>query len=205
MKLTQATINKMRPPEGADKWIADDAVPGLGIRYQAGRGGTFTIKYSLNGRPGRMAFESIARVSLDDARTWARERFGEIARGNDPVTERKQERAKTRGGIVKLIERFLKHQEQAGRAKKYIEEQRRSLMIYFRPLHHHDINQIVRRQVAECLSTVREESGPVAGDRSRAHLSAFFNWAIAEGLVEGGNPVTGTIKIGGLRAGPFVI
>jgi integrase len=42
-------------------------------------------------------------------------------------------------------------------------------------------------------STIAKERGPVAANRARANLSAFFHWAIGEGLCEN-NPVVGTNK-----------
>ena len=43
------------------------------------------------------------------------------------------------------------------------------------------------------LRTIIKERGPVAADRGRSTLSAFFGWAIGEGVVEV-NPVVGTNK-----------
>ena len=50
---------------------------------------------------------------------------------------------------------------------------------------------IDRRTVASRLSDIAASSGPVAADRARAALSAFFSWAMREGLANG-NPVIGT-------------
>jgi integrase len=49
--------------------------------------------------------------------------------------------------------------------------------------------------VAQELAKIRTARGPIAADRSRAHLSKFFGWMIGEGLAEH-NPVHGTNKTG---------
>ena len=49
--------------------------------------------------------------------------------------------------------------------------------------------------VAKELATIRAERGPIAADRSRAHLSKFFTWMIGEGHAEA-NPVNGTNRTG---------
>ena len=52
---------------------------------------------------------------------------------------------------------------------------------------------MTRADVATRLGRIAEDSGPYAANRARAALSAFFSWAIGEGLVDG-NPVLGTHK-----------
>jgi site-specific recombinase XerD len=53
--------------------------------------------------------------------------------------------------------------------------------------------KIDRRTIAQVLAGVERNAGPIARDRTRASLSAFFAWLIREGLIET-NPVAGTGK-----------
>ena len=53
--------------------------------------------------------------------------------------------------------------------------------------------RIGRANVAAEAGKIAKHSGPVAANRARASLSAFYRWAIGEGLCEE-NPVTGTNK-----------
>jgi integrase len=55
------------------------------------------------------------------------------------------------------------------------------------------LNKIDRRAIAVLLSDVEKGSGAVARNRVRSSLSAFFTWAVKEGLLEA-NPVSGTGK-----------
>ncbi|MGY3240024.1 integrase [Bradyrhizobium sp. USDA 4448] len=82
-----------------------------------------------------------------------------------------------------------------GRADTYISENERSLRRYFKPLHRFAAINITRSMVAKQLAAIRGERGPIAADRSRAHLQKFYSWAIAEGLAET-NPVAGTNRTG---------
>lgn len=52
--------------------------------------------------------------------------------------------------------------------------------------------KISRADVATRIGILRNQSGLVAANRSRATLSAFFAWTIGEGILLGSNPVTGT-------------
>src|SRR5262249_13774795 len=58
-------------------------------------------------------------------------------------------------------------------------------------LHHLPLSKIDRRTIAVRLAEIETSSGPFARNRVRSSLSAFFTWAIKEGLTEL-NPVTGT-------------
>jgi integrase len=72
-------------------------------------------------------------------------------------------------------------------------ETKRHLEYHWKPLHGLALGSIGRANVAAQVSAIAKESGPVAANRSRASLSAFFRWAIGEGLCDH-NPVAGTNK-----------
>jgi integrase len=55
------------------------------------------------------------------------------------------------------------------------------------------VQGIRRQDVALRLGEIAGTNGPFAANRARAALSAFFSWALGEGLVES-NPVVGTNK-----------
>jgi integrase len=74
-------------------------------------------------------------------------------------------------------------------------EVERSLRRYFSPLRRFNAADINRAMVAKLLATIRTDRRPIAADRSRAHLSKFFTWMIAEGHAEH-NPVSGTNRTG---------
>jgi integrase len=67
-------------------------------------------------------------------------------------------------------------------------------------LHRLRLAEIDRRTIAARLGEIETASGPVARNRVRSSLSAFFSWAVTEGLLEA-NPVQGTAKLdeGGSR------
>jgi integrase len=69
----------------------------------------------------------------------------------------------------------------------------RHLLARAKPLHATELHKINRRVIAELLAKIETASGPVARNRVRASLSAFFAWCIKEGLCES-NPVSGTGK-----------
>lgn len=64
---------------------------------------------------------------------------------------------------------------------------------HFKPLHSRPLDQITRRDVAGCLTRITTNNGSVTAGRARATLSAFYTWAMGQGLVDF-NPVIGTTK-----------
>jgi integrase len=135
------------------------------------------------------------RLRSTRAKIAAKKHFADIAEKRDPAIERAKAVAKVSGTIEPLIDDFLDYLGRNGRSQSYLAENTRSLKRYFKPLHRFSPIDISRAMVAKELSKIRADRGPIAADRSRAHLSKFFNWAIAEGLAEG-NPVSGTNKTG---------
>jgi integrase len=73
------------------------------------------------------------------------------------------------------------------------EEITRHLRVHAKPLANQRLSEINRRTIAELLAEIETNSGPVARNRVRSSLSAFWNWTIREGLCEV-NPVQGTGK-----------
>jgi integrase len=196
MKFTQANVIRIKPPSGkADHWEPDEATPGFGIRFRNNGPGVFGVRYSIGGRDRRLSLDRVSRITLADARAWARKQFLAVAEKTDPAVARAQALRKTANTIEPLIDNFLGYLAAKGRAPSYIVENTRSLRKYFKALHRFGPDDISRTMVAEELRKIRNENGPIAADRSRAHLSKFFGWCIGEGLAEN-NPVSGTNRTG---------
>jgi integrase len=188
MKL--AKVIKMTPPTGKDIWKADDEIKGLGVRYQNGRG-VYTIRYSVNGKDRRLAFQSIDRVTLEAAWQWAREQFAAIGNNVDPAIERAQGKLDAVDTLGDLIPKYFKQMEKNNRAASYIRESRRSLERYFSTLHPFQPDQINKKMVSRQLNIIRDDHGDIAANRCRSHLSALYGWLCREDHAEG-NPVENT-------------
>jgi integrase len=196
MKFTETNVTKLRPPPGkADHWIPDDNTPGFGIRFRNGGEGVYGIRYGIAGRDRRLSYGPVSKIKLADAKIWAKKQFASIAEKIDPAVTRAQAAAKAAGSIEPLINPFLEWLINNGRSPTYRAENERSLKRYFRALHRFGPADINRTMVARELANIRTLRGPIAADRSRAHLSKFYGWLIGEGLTEN-NPVSGTNKTG---------
>ena len=149
----------------------------------------YLLRYRLN---GRQRFITIGRHGSpwtpDTARNEARRLLGLVASRTDPANERVRP-AETVGAE---INRYLERRQSALKPRSF-EEVERHLIAHAKPLRRLRLAEIDRRTIALLLAEIEQESGPVARNRVRSSLSAFFAWAIREGLLEL-NPVTGTGK-----------
>jgi integrase len=194
MKLTQASIDRLALPPGKSEVIVFDAdVPGFGVRLRTGGSRTFIVQYALGGRQRRMTIGTTKLLDAAKARQTARNLLAKVRLGHDPAVERAEARARASDeSLGAIISRFQQRQERRLRPRSY-DENKRYLERYLKPLHELHLASINRATVAARLGKIASEHGAASADRARAVLSAFFAWAIGEGLCET-NPVMGTNK-----------
>jgi integrase len=194
MKFTKASIERFAlPADKSEAIIFDDDVPGFGLRLRAGGSRTFIVQYALGGRQRRMTIGSAKILDPSKARQTAGNLLAKVRLGRDPAAERAEARVHASDEpLGAIIGRFLARQERRVRLRTYVDATR-YLERYWRPLHELHLARISRATVAARLGKIATEHGPVSADRARAALSAFFTWAIGEGLCDM-NPVAGTNK-----------
>jgi integrase len=170
--------------------IFDDDIPGFGVRLRGGGGHAWVYQYKIGTQHRRITFGKLSAMSAEDARRIASKLHAKVKLGSDPATEKVESRARASETFAAVLQPYLKRQKRLLRSRSYVEAER-YLLKHFAPFHGLPIGAIGRRAVAARLAQLVEESGPVAADRARGWLSAFFTWAMREGLVEA-NPVVGT-------------
>jgi integrase len=184
MATGKITLTALAKLEG---WLWDSGVVGFGARRQA-KGVFYYLRYRHN---GSQIMKSIGRHGSpwtpDTARNRARELLGTLAGGDDPFA--KPLAAEAFGAE---IERYLDRKRSALKPISF-SEVARYLRQHCAPLHRLRLGEIDRRTVAVLLAEIERARGPVARNRLRSALSAFFTWAITEGLLDA-NPVQGTAK-----------
>jgi len=183
-KITKSVVERLQP--GSMVW--DTTLVGFGARRQL-RHVHYLLRYRLN---GRQRFHSIGRhgtFTPETARTEARRLLGLVAQRVDPASERVRS-GETFGAEV---ERYLERKRSVLRPRSIIEIER-YLRVQCKSLHSLPLTGIDRRTIALTLAEIEQHSGPVARNRARTSLSAFFAYAIREGLIDAANPVSGTGK-----------
>jgi integrase len=201
VKLTDTTARTASLPEGRnDVILFDDRLKGFGLRLQ-GASRRYVIQYrDALGKDRRFNIGSTHEVTAAQARETAAKLLAGIKLGRYPHIEREERRKEAER------QRDQANQTFGSIAQLYLERQARELrssslkaVVYaitknWAPFNRVPADQITRRMISQRLEEITKESGPVASNRARAKLAAFYTWAGKTGLIECGNPVTFTIK-----------
>jgi integrase len=208
MKLTEATIAKAlreakdnsKSKSKSDCVAWDDELAGFGLRDRNGKR-SWIFQYKIGERQHRMRLGG-PELGCGRARALAEAQRGEVSQaklghGIDPAIKREKLRAETKPKpkgkpLGAFITDYLEAKLTSLRPRTH-SETRRHLDKHFAPLHGKTLDTIARLDVAARVREIANDSGKVAANRSRASLSAFFRWAIGEGLCDH-NPVAGTNK-----------
>jgi len=180
-KVTKASVERL----ATNSVLWDQSLVGFGARRQL-RHVHYLLRYRMN---GRQRFVTIGRHGMwtaETARTEAKRLLGLVASRVDPASERVRP-AETFGAE---IDRYIERKRPALKPRSMVEVERH-LSVQCKALHQLRLAEINRRAIALTLGEIEAESGPVTRNRVRASLSAFFAYAIREGLLDV-NPVTGT-------------
>jgi integrase len=184
MATAKITLSKLNGLEG---WIWDEKVCGFGVRKQL-RGIFYYVRYRHR---GQQLMRSIGRHgspwTVETARAKALELLGTLAGGSDPFA------SSVLGETFAIaVDQYLERKKASLKPKSFSMAEH-YLHNHSAPLHKLRLDEIDRRKIAALLGQVETNSGPIARNRLRSNLSAFFGWAIQEGLTES-NPVQGTGK-----------
>ena len=193
MKLDTKTIARMTLPPGKTDHIEwDDTLSGFGHRVRDKAKPTYVVQYRHAGRTRRVTIGDARKLSADQARKAAKQVLARVELGHDIQAERAEKRRKADHTFASLGEQYLEAAEATLRPSSF-KVKRLYLLAgdYFRPLHSIAAADITRADVAVRLNAITKAHGSVTAACARRHLSAFFTWAMKEGLVPA-NPVINT-------------
>jgi integrase len=193
MKFTQTTVKAAKVPPGKSEAIYfDDELPGFGLRVRAGGSARWIVQYKLGDKQRRMTFGTLDQLPPAKAREMARDLLAAVRSGRDPQAEKMNVRTTANQTFGVVLVSYLARQE--GRLKtRSFSETKRILTTQWKPLHGLSLDNIGRATIADLLFKIADKNGKHASTHARSSLSAFFSWAMREGLCET-NPVIATNK-----------
>jgi integrase len=190
VNLTARSVANSRPA-ATPFYLTDTTVSGLALRVPPSGVKTWSVRYQIGRRTGRLTLGRADVLTLADARARAKAAIKQAGDGVDPA-EVKQARhdADTVGDFAKTyIEKHAKVH------KKSWKIDRMRLKIDVLPKWKNKLlRDITRRDVRALLDDVASHA-PIVANRTRSLLSKFFNFAIEEEIIES-NPVAKTKKPG---------
>ena len=194
IKLTQAAVEKLKPP--VDKAITywDNQCPGFGLRITALGRRTWLAMYRVKGRAVMETLGTMAETpSVAAARDRARSSMTKAREGIAPVAERRAvekaaaEKALTFGDVA---ERFLAEHVERNFSPKFARETRRILDHDVLPrwaakpargIGKHDVNDLLDAKADKRERTRKGTRGGAAvqANRTLTGLRILFRWALA--------------------------
>ncbi len=172
-KLTPAFIAKATAAPGAERSIFwDETMAGFGFQVTARGARAFVIQYRVGGRSRRMAIDGV--LTLDKARREARALLGVVAKGGDPLGERRRQKAMTANTFKSIAEEFHRREGKGLRSRAWRERVLERLV--FPVIGDRPIESIRRTDIVRLLDKIEDENGQVMADRTLAIVRKILNW-----------------------------
>jgi integrase len=178
--LTANFIKTATAEPGKERSVFWDAtMPGFGLVVTSTGAKAYCVQYRANGVSRRLTLDG--QLALNVARREAKKRLGEVAKGFDPLAERRRQVAASKvaaSGTLEFIAREYFKRE--GRKIRTMAEREAAFERLILPmLGKCQIEDISRRDIVRLLDKVEDERGPRMADATLAYLSRLFNWHAA--------------------------
>jgi integrase len=207
LKLTQAAVERLKPPASGRIEVWDSQLPGFGLRISDTGRKTWQAFYRVEGRLVREKLGTLAQIpNAADARELARQSMTKARAGANPVEERRRkeeeerrraeaEEARKMNTLAAVIDRYLAERP-ADRSRRpmrpeYLAETARTLdkNVKQSALGKRPLNEITGDDVKRLVRGIAKDA-PSQANHTLAYLKAMLGWAIDEGLIEK-NPAAG--------------
>ena len=177
-RITQKTLTR-RPPASGQVEVWDTALPGFGLRINAGGRKTYFIMTRINGKQRRLTVGNAELTALADARDKAREMMRDAARGIDPAEreriERREAQKARQDTFAAVAAQYM--QEHGGKLKSGAEIQRKLDVDILPEIGDMPIADIRRADIKELVLAKRAIS-PVAANRLVSLIHSVFIYAM---------------------------
>jgi integrase len=172
-KLTPGFVKTATAIDGKDRTIFwDQALSGFGLMVTAAGSRSYVVQYRSGRSSRRLTIDGV--LSLDEARKQAKMTLGAVAKGGDPLAERRAELAAGADTLQSITEEYLARESKRLRSHA----QRRSVLVrlVFPKLGARPIADIKRSEIVRLLDHVEDTAGPVQAHVVLAYLRRVFNW-----------------------------
>lgn len=129
-KLTKRVVDHLEAGP-KERIVFDDEIKGFGLRIAPTGRKTFIYQYRAGGRCRRITIGRMGNITPDQARKVAKERSGEVARGENPAEDIAVERKAPR--VRDLAARYMREHVERHLRPSTIREYRHCLERYILP------------------------------------------------------------------------
>jgi integrase len=179
--LTPAFVKGAHSAPGKDREIYwDERLPGFGLMVTANGSKSFVVQYRAGRTSRRLTIDG--RLPLDQARKEALKTLGAVAKGHDPLAERRDAAAMAENTLQAVAEEYFKREGKRLRTTT----RRRALLrrlVYPKigaptnwPGGGCQIGDIKRSEINRLLDDIEDKNGPVQSDMVLAFVRRIMNW-----------------------------
>jgi integrase len=183
--FTEPRILDMDAPAKGRVYVFDVKVPNLCCCVTAAGTKTYYVRYKLAGQSFRVRIGDVGKITVDAARTAAKDMMGQVARGVNPQAERREKRQEPTLGV--LWQHWLEYAKGHKRSWKGDEWLWKK---YLKPWENRRLGSIKRSDVQTLHSKLGRENGIYAANRMLSLLRSMFNKSVDIGY-RGENPAKG--------------
>jgi integrase len=184
--LTDSTIKGIKPPATGRIEVADLRCAGLSFRITAAgvRSWSFRFRDPQSGKDARSTIGHYPDISLGKAREAADALRGKVAKGVNPISEKRRDRREASSKTFQaLSERYM--EEHARRFKRSADADERNLRLHVLPKWaKRRYDHIRRGDVIELVEGMVKSGSPVQANRVQALISMVFSFAVDSDLME---------------------
>jgi integrase len=174
VKLTPAFVAKPPLPEPPkDRTIHwDGTLPGFGLMVTANGHASFVCQYRSGRRSHRMSLKP--GLTLQDARREAKKMLGDVARGGDPLAERRKAARVGDDTFQSVAEAYIRREGKSVRSM----DQRRAVLerLVYPRLGARPVGEIKRSDIVRLLDKIDDDRGPVSADQTLAFIRRIMSW-----------------------------
>ena len=185
--LTDAAIQRFKPPKIGSLEIFDLGYPGLALRIGHGGAKSFVLFHRVHGKLERTTLGRWPRVGLADARSAWRN----VAEGKEPVPG-KQSKALL---FDNVIEEWLKRDQSKNKPSSLYAVTRMVECDLLPAWRGRSVDTITKKDVIGVLDAITDRGAPVKARQTFTHINRFFRWCIERDILTA-NPVTGLKRPG---------
>ncbi|WP_417415850.1 tyrosine-type recombinase/integrase [Hoeflea sp.] len=177
-KITKRLIDATEAAH-KDTFLWDEDLAGYGLKVTPAGRKVFVLQYRIGRRSRRMTLGTYGALTADQARSHAQAALRQIARGDDPMTERDVKRAEKATG--ELLDQFLNdHADIKLKGRSSAEYRRLVETLVPSKLRREPITEVGRAHVAQLHNGLAKT--PYQANRLLAVLRKFFNWCEKNGF-----------------------
>jgi integrase len=158
---------------GAERTIFwDKNKSGFGLMVTKQGHKSYVVQYRSGRLSRRMAIKN--GLTLDQARREAKKIIGDVAKGLDPLAERRKNEAKAENTLRQIAEEYFLRE---GQKLRTVGERRATFERLILPKYGaRQIDSIRRGEIVRLLDRVEDENGPVMADHVLAYLRRVMTW-----------------------------